>query len=81
MLGDEAAIGLVGRGRDVPGVRIELLELDLVLSYGLALRVEDEEPGGGGSVVDGADKALAGVAGLCLVSRVERTLRRAYHLE
>ena len=43
---------------DSPGLWIDLLELELVGGNRLALFIEDQEPGAGGALVNGAHEGL-----------------------
>jgi hypothetical protein len=50
---------LVERLKDCsPRVRIYLLELDLMVSYRLAIAIKNEEARAGGAIVDGPNESL-----------------------
>jgi len=46
--------------RHSPRLRIDLLEFDLMRSYGFSVSVEDEEAGTGGSLIDRTYKDFLG---------------------
>jgi hypothetical protein len=49
---------MTGKPNNLPWLRIDLLELQLMGHDDLSLGVENEEPGAGGSLVNGTNKGV-----------------------